>query len=128
MREAITKASRSEAKAGFKTLHCPTLSCRKALFEMDHSLLHDGSEAIECQKCGAAVSPQLCSFVEDSPSSLVVRLWCPVCEEESERVLPAIRKYCHSCKEYHVIFFWFLMGLTRHSGVPEEKSLPVPVS
>lgn len=127
LKEAITKTSRNGAGSGFGTLHCPTPSCRKALFEMDHSLLQDESEAVTCQKCGTTTKPQLCSFAEDSPSSLMVRLWCPGCKGEVERVLPAIRKYCHSCKEYHIIFFWSLMGVTRFSGSSEEKKLPVPV-
>jgi len=109
-----------QAKFLFSPLHCPTQSCGKVLFEMEQGFWTDKSEMVKCPKCGLATGPQLCSLSEDKPGNLNIRFWCPACREEFDREVPAIRKYCHFCKSYHIIFFWKLLGLYHYLPLHNE--------
>ena len=112
-----------QAKFLFSPLHCPTQSCGEVLFEMEQGFWTDKSEMVKCPKCGLATGPQLCSLSEDKPGNLNIRFWCSACREEFDREVPAIRKYCHSCKAYHIIFFWKFLRLQHYLSSREESNI-----
>jgi len=109
-------------KSEYGTVRCPKPECRQVLFEIEQGFMVDMPSVSTCRKCGRDTIALMSSYAEDKTGKLLVRFWCSICKDESDRLIPAIRKYCKGCKKFHQIFLSVLMGLPHCEVIEPEPA------
>ncbi|PIQ87530.1 MAG: hypothetical protein COV74_00215 [Candidatus Omnitrophica bacterium CG11_big_fil_rev_8_21_14_0_20_45_26] len=104
-------ANVEQVKSSFGAVKCPNGDCGHILFEAGNRIRRKRPHKVLCRKCEEETIAVACLLNESDTGRLTVRLCCAQCGEDFDRRVPAIRKYCHGCKTYHLIYFLVFLGL-----------------
>ncbi len=100
--------SPDQNKGSHRPVRCPNPRCRHILFDTWYPTWDEIAEGLICPDCKHQMVPWPVSIPEQNPKILSVEIVCLGCKKHSVKHVTGIRKYCHGCKLYQVMFLDYL--------------------
>ena len=115
-KENISRQQESEFDDGCDPVTCPNPKCNQELMDLDQDFWEHGNSDIDCRKCKQPAEHVGSLSSRRRPSKSVYVYKCAPCNIKFMRKIPAMKRYCPSCKEEIYMFWNLLLGLPGHSS------------
>ena len=113
--EDALKEPDSEFHDGCEPVECPNPKCNQVFLDLDEDFLDETAE-IECRKCKRLA--KCIGSMQDvqRPSKSIYVFKCDPCKVKFTRKIPAMKRYCPSCKTHYRMFWHLLLKLPSYSS------------
>ena len=111
---------------GCEPVPCPNPKCSQEFMDLDEDFWMHGNMDVDCRKCKQPAECVSSMQDENRPSKIIYVYKCVPCKITFTRMIPAMRRYCPSCRTKYRMFWHLLLRLPGYPSAPPPRKALIP--